>query len=584
MDLSADGRQVVTVCTDSQRQGQGQQDGFRLAHWDLAPAARKPAKAEPSRTFFIADATVTSIAFEPDAHGVLVASKAREKEASFVHRWDLTDGQYRPLWSDRLNRGSIWSAIPSADGTRVLTMGGSGARLWDTKNGQLQQTFSPHGPLTAVGFSPSGALAVTAGSDGAVKVWSVAEQAADYGQVRIKLPQPHSNQDGNACAVQAVAFAPARSGGDRLLLTAGADGTVKLWDLRGQTPKEVKKFPHAAPVHSAVFSPDGTQVATAAHDGTARIWDVTTGEGAILGGEKSHELAVLCVCFSADGQRVLTGGDDNTIKIWDVAGKAELQVLKGHTASITSVAFSPDGRRIVSGSQDGLAKVWDAASGNQVLSLSRHTAEVTAVAVAPDGRRILTASSDQTAVVWPSVNISPTITLSEEPLTYSEFGQTVVIDDQLALQDPDSPDFGGGRLTVRLVAEEGVPAADERIALRDEGAGPGQVSRDGDQLAYDYGNGAGPVPLGVSRVGQGQAAHGLTVDLVDGAKLEAVQALLRSLTYTADSPLKSPRKIRFEISDPAGGRSHPAEKAIVAAVPEADVQGPSAKAPANPET
>ena len=34
---------------------------------------------------------------------------------------------------------------------------------------------------------------------------------------------------------------------------------------------------HTAPVQAVAFAPDGTHLATASDDGTARIWDTTTG-------------------------------------------------------------------------------------------------------------------------------------------------------------------------------------------------------------------------------------------------------------------------------------------------------------------
>ena len=60
------------------------------------------------------------------------------------------------------------------------------------------------------------------------------------------------------------------------------------------------------------FSPDGTRVATASNDGTARIFD------AITGAELSrldHGSAVNAVAFSPDNTRVATAGVDDTARV-----------------------------------------------------------------------------------------------------------------------------------------------------------------------------------------------------------------------------------------------------------------------------
>ena len=65
---------------------------------------------------------------------------------------------------------------------------------------------------------------------------------------------------------------------------------------------------------SAALSPDGTRVATASEDGTARLWDAAT--GAPLGEPMRHEGAVLSAAFGPDGARVLTTSDDGTARLW----------------------------------------------------------------------------------------------------------------------------------------------------------------------------------------------------------------------------------------------------------------------------
>ena len=101
------------------------------------------------------------------------------------------------------------------------------------------------------------------------------------------------------------------------------------------------------------------------------------------------------MAFSPDGTRLATASGDKTAKVWDVASGREVRTLSGHTDAVYGVAFSPDGTRLATASWDKTAKVWDVASGREVRTLSGHTDAVYGVAFSPDGTRLATASWDK---------------------------------------------------------------------------------------------------------------------------------------------------------------------------------------------
>jgi hypothetical protein len=116
---------------------------------------------------------------------------------------------------------------------------------------------------------------------------------------------------------------------------------------------------HTDVVYAVAFSPDGSLLATASFDQTARLWDVATGQphGTPLTG---YTRGVFGVAFSPDGSLLATAGEDATVRLWDVAtGQPHGTPLTGHTDSVWDVAFSPDGRLLATASEDSTARLWD---------------------------------------------------------------------------------------------------------------------------------------------------------------------------------------------------------------------------------
>ena len=363
MDVSSDGARAVTVCQNAAAtSGQSADiDAYRLSLWNL-----EDSKLLGSQT----SQKITSIALNHDDRSALFVADAGSGGQLF--RWEFESDQYRPLWNDRIRPGAVWAVATSSEPGEIVTVGGSHARLWQEDDGELVQSLSPHGPLNSASFSPSGKLAVTASRDGAVKIWNVEEQNP-HGRVVWKIPVAHG-EAGAPRAVNSAIFGPRPADGDAYLLTAGDDGTARLWRLgEGVEPKLLSTLSdHKGAVRQAVFSHDGHQIATASSDGTARIWDASDPThvtmARLISGEGTQALGWRCIDFAPDGSRLVIGGEDNTAQIWNLRDMERSILLEGHAASLTSVAFSPDGMRVVSGSSDGIARVWDADSGQPLLS------------------------------------------------------------------------------------------------------------------------------------------------------------------------------------------------------------------------
>ncbi|MEM9571702.1 MAG: TIR domain-containing protein [Pseudomonadota bacterium] len=146
---------------------------------------------------------------------------------------------------------------------------------------------------------------------------------------------------------------------------------------------------HRDSVSDVVYAPDGETLLTTSWDGTAKIWDVTTGDmlRSVYGGERIGASGV----FSHDGQTVFVT-QDTTIQKWDLAFDELIPFGTGHTADVVDLTVSGDGRFLASAAWDNTAKLWDVASGQIVRSLDDHDYIVTSVAFSPDSRIVATGS------------------------------------------------------------------------------------------------------------------------------------------------------------------------------------------------
>lgn len=156
----------------------------------------------------------------------------------------------------------------------------------------------------------------------------------------------------------AVTSLALREGRDRtLLLSAGFDGMIRLWDLEALEENGPPLTGHESVIYDlAVGQYQGsTVVASVSFDQTVRLWDL--GSRKALGSPlRGHEFAVHAVAIGKWNARpvVVSGGLDGTIRIWDFETHAQITVI-----NVDSRVFSLKlcGNRIVVGCARGLAVI-----------------------------------------------------------------------------------------------------------------------------------------------------------------------------------------------------------------------------------
>jgi WD40 repeat protein len=170
---------------------------------------------------------------------------------------------------------------------------------------------------------------------------------------------------------------------------------------------------HEKFVNTVVWSPDGRLLATASDDGTAKVWDSSTGQEVLT--LSGHEHRVNNIAWRPDGKLLVTASADATAKVWDVATGRLVLTLPRQERWVFWAAWSPDGSRLATASMDRMLKVWDASTGRELLAVSGHEKSVLCVMWSPDGGRLATASEDQTARVWEAETGRLLLTLAAGP-------------------------------------------------------------------------------------------------------------------------------------------------------------------------
>ncbi len=241
---------------------------------------------------------------------------------------------------------------------------------------QERNRWGEHQGIARSSISPDGQLIVSAGEDGIVTLWNWrGQKKARWNTKQGRLMNLSFSPDGQKLA------------------TAGGDSTVRLWNLQGQ---QLALFQgHTDMVKGLSFSPDGQLLATSGRDKTIRLWNLQGQPLALLTG---HQKDVWSVAFSPDGQMLASAADDDTFRLWNLQGK-QLQQSRANQGELHTIQFSPDGQHLVTAGKDGRIRLWNLQC-QPLAVLQGHQGRVWRVAFSSDGRQLASASADGTVRLW----------------------------------------------------------------------------------------------------------------------------------------------------------------------------------------
>lgn len=372
------------------------------------------------RTFTGHTDSVNDVAFAPN--GLRFASAGADDT---VRVWNVAAGTQ--AWSVTAHDTHAVSVDYSPDGLVLASAGGvtqPRAKTWNAATGApiktyLGQTHSSND----VQFSPDGVRIAASGGDGQVRIWNVASGAL---QVSLPISTPPT-------VISGIDFAP---DGSRII--AGDNlRRVTMWDTAtGQLVSEVSA--HPGWVHALDFSPDGTDLATAAFvvplSCPVKVYDAATGafeellgnvtwgltdlryspDGRYLAGSSGGGVTYLLdltdqtpdytipvavapdfpwfARFSPDGTLLATGGTESTIQLWTVTSPPQLvDFIDFGSSEAQSAEFTADGSKLVIAVGCGIV-IWDLVTDQEtIITFPGPCQNVADVKLAPDGQTFFAA-------------------------------------------------------------------------------------------------------------------------------------------------------------------------------------------------
>ena len=284
----------------------------------------------------------------------------------------------------------------SSDGRTLAVPGAAGSDslwLYDMRQAVLRpQILAVAGQLSSLAVRPHVQQAIFGEEDGALSLWGYSAESA--------LPSELLYLNAHGGAVSALAFSPngrrLASAGPRAYTSFAAqrDYAAIVWDLPTVAQHAVLSG-HTGLIRALAFSPDGTQVASGADDGTLRFWDAISGAARA---SVALGAAVVALDYSPDGRlvAVATARTAENLLLLDALTGAQIASLPLPTPGVTSLAFSPDSRLLAAAAAQGVFTVWDSAR-HELLYTGATDAAAQDISFSPDGT-LLAVSEDRFAL------------------------------------------------------------------------------------------------------------------------------------------------------------------------------------------